>query len=124
MGKLFLNGDFFAFTCEDTDRQLKGDIGKKVKGKTAIDEGRYEVVCTFSDRFKKYLPLLLNVPCFDGIRIHGGNTSEDSEGCILIGAEGDMKGSIWNCKSKLIELVARLKEVEKKEKSWIEIVKG
>jgi hypothetical protein len=122
LGKMYLNNEFYAFTCEDTVRNLKGDPGKKIKNETAIDAGRYEVVLSFSQRFQKYLPLLLKVPCFDGIRIHGGNTAADSEGCILIGAEGDMKASIRNCASKVASLVASLKAVEKKEKTWIEIV--
>lgn len=124
MGKLYVDGEFFAYTCEDKDRNLRGDISKKVKAQTAIDEGKYEVICSFSNRFQRYLPLLLQVPCFEGIRIHAGNTHADSEGCILIGAEGDMTSRIWNCKSKVLALVSKLKEVEKKEKTWIEIVKG
>jgi hypothetical protein len=86
LGKLYLDGKFFAYTCEDTDRKLKGNCSKKIKNETAIDAGRYEVVLTFSNRFQKYLPLLLGVPCFEAIRIHGGNTAANSEGCILIGA--------------------------------------
>ena len=123
MGKMYVNGEFFAYTCEDKDRDLRGDVSKKVKGETAIDYGKYEVICSFSDHFQRYLPLLLNVPCFEGIRIHGGNTAADSLGCILVGADGDMKSKVWNCASKVASLVAMLKAVEKKEKSWIKIVK-
>jgi hypothetical protein len=122
LGKMFLNGEFYAFTCEDTVRNLNGDSKKKIKNETAIDRGKYEVVLSFSQRFQKYLPLLLGVPCFEGIRIHGGNTAADSEGCILIGANGDMKGTISNCASKVSGLVAALKSVEKKEKIWLDIV--
>ncbi len=124
LGKLFINDVFFAFTCEDKVRHMKGNCSKKVKNETAIDAGNYEVVLSFSSRFKKYLPLLLNVPCFDGIRLHGGNTAADSEGCILIGAQGDMKTKIWNCASKVSGLVSALKAVEKKEKIFIEIVES
>lgn len=122
LGKLFLNDAFFAFTCEDKVRRLDGDCSKKIRNETAIDKGRYEVVLSFSNRFQKYLPLLLNVSCFEAIRLHGGNTEADTEGCILIGAEGDMKGRIWNCKSKVTSLVAAIKAVERREKIWIEIV--
>ncbi len=122
LGKMFLNGQFYAFTCEDTVRHINGDVTKKIQNQTAIDAGRYEVILSFSNHFQKYLPLILNVPCFAGIRIHGGNTAEDSEGCILIGAQGDMKSSISNCASKVASLVAALKAVEKTEKIWIEIV--
>ena len=122
LGKMYIDGDFFAYTCEDKDRQLNGDCSKKVPQKTAIDRGTYEVVCSFSNRFQRYLPLLLNVKCFEGIRIHGGNTEANSEGCILIGAEGNMQNKIWNCASKVNSLVSKLKSVEKKGKIFIEIV--
>ena len=122
LGKLYLNGEFFSFTCEDVVRNMNGDCSKKIKNETAIDAGRYEVILSFSNRFQKYLPLLLNVRCFEGIRIHGGNTAEDSEGCILVGAQGDMKERIWNCAGKVAGLVAALKAVEKKEKIFISIV--
>ena len=121
-GKLFLNGTFYAFTCEDKVRHLQGDCTKKIKNETAIDAGTYEVVLSFSNHFQKFLPLLLNVKCFEGIRIHGGNTAADSEGCILIGADGDMKTRIGNCKSKVLSLVAALKGVQKQEKIFIEII--
>lgn len=121
LGKMYLNNEFFAFTCEDKVRNLNGDKSKKVDGKTAIDPGRYEVILSFSNHFQKYLPLLMNVACFEGIRIHGGNTAADSLGCILIGANSDLKSCISNCASKVNSLVANLKTVEKKEKIWITV---
>jgi hypothetical protein len=124
LGKLFINGTFFAYTCEDVVRNLNGNCSKKIQDQTAIDPGRYEVILSFSNRFQKYLPIFLNVPCFTAIRIHGGYTAADSEGCILIGGEGDMKERIWNCASKVAGLVASIKAVEKKEKTFITIEKG
>ncbi|MFP9099197.1 DUF5675 family protein [Flavobacterium sp. RHBU_24] len=124
LGKMFVGGDFYAYTLEDKDRGLNGDCAKKIKTKTAIDYGRYQVVLAYSNRFKKYLPLLLNVKCFEGILIHGGNSHENTEGCILVGTDGDMKTKIWNCASKVNGLVALLKKYEKKEKIWIEVVKA
>lgn len=82
IGKLSVDGKFFCYTCEDVVR-----TGPKVPGETAIPAGKYQVVITMSPRFKRDLPLLLNVPGFEGIRIHPGNTSKDTEGCILPGME-------------------------------------
>ena len=79
------------FILEDTDRGLTQDmtpanIAKvKVHGRTAIPSGRYRVIITYSNRFRKNLPLLVDVPGFSGIRIHPGNQHLDTEGCLLPG---------------------------------------
>lgn len=70
----------FCDTLEPTWRKER-----RVPGQTAIPEGRYPVVITWSPRFKKWLPLLVNVPKFSGIRIHAGNYPKDTQGCILLG---------------------------------------
>lgn len=78
-------------TLEDTDRGLTQDMTAeqiaaiKIPKQTAIPTGRYEIAITYSNRFKKRLPLLLKVPGFEGIRIHNGVTEHHTEGCILIG---------------------------------------
>lgn len=82
--KLYVDNIYECFTLEDTDRQLEGG-GIKVQNNTAIPRGVYEVIVTYSNRFKRETPMLLNVPGFTGIRIHAGNTTEDTEGCILVG---------------------------------------
>ena len=89
IGRLLIDGLFYGWTLEDTDRQLEEDKSRKIKGKTAIPTGRYRVIITWSPRFKRDLQLLLNVPGFEGIRIHSGNTPEDTEGCILVGKTRD-----------------------------------
>lgn len=83
VGRLFVDGKFFCNTLEDTVRDLSNE--KKVYGKTAIPYGQYKVVYNWSPKFGRNLPRLLNVPAFEGILIHPGNTADDSAGCILVG---------------------------------------
>lgn len=78
-GLMLLNDGYFCKTLEDVVR-----IGPKVIGQTAIPSGRYKVVLSLSQHFKILLPEILNVPGFSGVRIHGGNTDADTEGCILV----------------------------------------
>lgn len=79
------------YVLEDTDRGLENTMtlseiaSKKVFGQTAIPAGRYEIIMSYSNRFKRYLPLLLDVPGFAGIRIHNGSFPEHTEGCLLPG---------------------------------------
>lgn len=83
VGRLFVDGKFFCNTLEDTVRDLSNE--KKVYGKTAIPYGEYKVIYNWSPKFGRNLPRLLNVPAFEGILIHPGNTADDSAGCILVG---------------------------------------
>lgn len=83
IGRLFVDGKYFCDTLEDPCRDL--DREEKVMHETAIPEGTYEVIVNVSVKFKRKLPLLLNVPHFTGIRIHRGNTDKDTFGCILVG---------------------------------------
>ncbi len=85
IGDLYLDNVLFCYVLEDRDRKLE-EGGEKVYGETAIPRGTYDVVITYSNRFKRELPLLKNVPQFEGIRIHPGNTKEDTHGCLLPGS--------------------------------------
>jgi hypothetical protein len=80
IGELYVDGKFECYTLEDVVRYTT-----KVFGQTAIPAGVYKVIITFSNHFKKDLPLLVNVPNYEGVRIHSGNTDADTEGCILVG---------------------------------------
>lgn len=89
LGELYADGVFSCFTLEDVVRERPGEpvSAWKVKGETAIPVGRYRVTVTKSARFGRDLPLLNLVPGFEGVRIHTGNTSADTEGCILVGSQ-------------------------------------
>lgn len=93
IGRLFVDGKYFCDTLEDRCRDL--DREEKVMNETAIPEGTYEVVVNVSAKFKRKLPLLLDVPHFSGIRIHRGNTDKDTSGCILVG-ENKEPGRVIN----------------------------
>lgn len=89
LGMLCTDGDFECFTLEDTvridDPSTANDESKKVMGETAIPEGTYRIILNMSPKFGKIMPRLLDVPGFDGILIHKGNTIFDTKGCILVG---------------------------------------
>ena len=91
IGRLSINDHYICDTLEPTDRGLNQSMtldkikSVKIKGKTAIPAGRYKVIMSYSPKFKKTLPLLLNVPAFSRILIHTGNTAKDTQGCILCG---------------------------------------
>jgi hypothetical protein len=114
IGELFINSVFECYTLEDVERE------EKVYGKTAIPKGRYEVIISWSNRFKKFLPLLLNVKNFEGIRIHAGNTAKNTEGCILVG-KGKGENVISNSRIAYERLFNRLEIASKKEKIYITI---
>jgi len=106
IGKLYINGVFQCFTLEDKDRNLEQQ-GEKVYGETAIPRGKYDVVITYSKRFRTELPLLVDVPQFEGIRIHPGNFSGDTEGCILVGS-GTAPDRLFNSRAAFNALFQRL----------------
>ena len=100
-GELLIDGKFFCYTLEDVEREAK------IFGVTAIPKGEYKVALTLSPRFKQVLPLLLDVPGYTGVRIHSGNTADDTEGCILVGDRVG-KGFLYNSRNTLKKLLERL----------------
>ena len=107
IGSLYVNGEKFCDTLEDKVRNLAGGESK-VPGETAIPEGRYRVIVNRSPKFGRDLPRLLDVPQFEGVLIHRGNSAEDSAGCILVG-ENNVKGKVINSTPYEERLVALCK---------------
>lgn len=101
IGSLYIDDKYFCDTLEDIDRGLTDNMTDsyistvKVVDQTAIPTGSYKVTITYSNRFQKLLPLINNVKGFSGIRIHSGNTKEDTSGCILVGFN-TKKGKVVN----------------------------
>lgn len=102
IGKLYIDGHYFCDTLEDTVRPS----GTKIAGRTAIPAGEYEVVKSYSPRFKKILPEILDVPGFTGVRIHAGNTAKDTDGCILLGLN-KTKGAVLDSQTTMAFFMAR-----------------
>ena len=125
IGRLYVDGNYFCDTLEDTVRDLnkngKFDNGeKKVYAKTAIPYGTYEIKWTYSPRFKKYTPQMMNVPSFEGIRIHAGNTSADTQGCLLLG-ENKQVGKVLNSRATINKFYTLIKKACSNVKVTIEI---
>ena len=111
-GTLLINGQYFCHSLEDPIR-----FTPKIKNYTAIPSGLYKVIVTYSPKFKRDMPLILNVPNFKGVRMHGGNTHLNTSGCPLL-AKYKGKGKIWGSMEKT--LTRRLKAC--KSEIWIEII--
>lgn len=122
IGSLSDDGGYICHILEDTDRKVESNPSGKIYGKTAIPRGRYKIVVTFSNRFKRVLPLLMNVPGFEGIRIHTGNKPEDTEGCLIPGSITETSDWVANSRysySKVEDLINSA--LAKKEEVWITI---
>lgn len=120
LGVLFVDGAFECFCLEDVIREQPGQpVSRwKVPGETAIPAGRYRVQMSMSPRFKRRLPELLDVPGFIGIRIHAGNRSGDTEGCLIPGrTRGD--GMVMESRMALERLMARMELAIVAEPIWI-----
>ena len=116
IGQLFVDGQFECLVLEDTVRPVK------IAGKTAIPAGTYHVLLTHSPRFKRRLPLLVNVPGFDGIRIHPGNSDSDTEGCLLPGESLSVqlgKPFLMHSKAAFDRLYEKLLAAESRDESIV-----
>lgn len=107
IGDMYIDGEKFCNTLEDRVRDLPKE--KKIYGETAIPYGKYKVQMTFSPRFKRQMPQILDVPMFEGIRIHSANYATQLEGCIALG-ENKVKGGVINSKKWCEEFEKRLME--------------
>lgn len=116
IGELLVDNAFFCFTLEDKLRAP----GVKIKHETAIPAGVYSVALTYSNRFQQIMPLLINVPMFEGIRIHPGNMAADTSGCILVGRQHH-ENRISESKAAYAQLFNLLREACAKGKVQIEI---
>lgn len=134
IGRLYIDGKYYCDTIEDAVRDLPKNCPYTVKGqsckckekvyaKTAIPAGTYEIKMTYSNKFKRVLPLLVDVPHFMGIRIHRGNTEQDSAGCIIVG-ENKVKGKVINSTPYEIDIVKKFnKYIEEGKKILITITR-
>lgn len=102
IGGLYANDSFICYVLEDKVREQEGvPVAEwKVQNETAIPKGTYPLSVTYSNRFKTMMPLLSNVDGFTGIRIHTGNTSKNTEGCLIVGSSWDGR-SDWVGGSKI-----------------------
>lgn len=127
IGRLYVNGEFFSNTLEDKviDVNKNGVFDgneKKVYGESAIPYGTYKVIFNESSKFGRKLPRLLNVPHFEGILIHPGNTAKDSLGCILVG-KNTSKGMLTESRATSDKLNKLIEEAQNKgEEITIEII--
>lgn len=119
IGKLYIDGKYFSDVLEDTDRGLDDSMTEeevrklKVKGETAIPTGIYPIYLTYSQKYKKIMPLIANVKGYAGIRIHSGNTHKDTEGCLLVGKNKEV-GKVLESRVTFNALFKRLNQTKGK----------
>lgn len=128
IGTLYLNGIFECFTLEDIVREIKGKpvAEWKIAGTTAMPSGKRKIIIDMSTRFKRLLPLVLDVSGFSGIRIHPGNTAENTEGCILPGLMvSPDKNSVTNSRKAFDNLFAKMQTaIAVGESITLEVING
>lgn len=113
IGRMYIDGKFFCNTLEDTDRGLaqymsvSEIMSAKLYGETAIPVGDYKISRTYSPRFRRLVPQVMNVKGFAGVRIHAGNTAADTEGCLILG-DNTQPGKVLNSRKRVTEFETRL----------------
>lgn len=129
ISELEIDGQRECFVLEDTVRAP----GVKIQNRTAIGAGRFRVIVDWSNRFRKYAFHILDVPNFTGIRMHSGNTDEDTDGCLLAGQTRALN-AVFGSHNALVALWDKLTEqvgfneehgcqaFQMKEETWITIV--
>lgn len=139
IGRLYIDGEYVCNTIEDTDRGLTQNMPVdkikqiKVPGKTAIPSGVYEITLkikspkysnsTYYVNFcNAYVPRLLNVPGYDGVLIHTGNTADDSQGCIIVGYN-TIVGKVTDSKKAFQIVYNKLLAASKKEDKIVITIK-
>lgn len=101
ISRMYIDGVFFCHMLEDEDRGLTQEmetgeiLTRKLQGRTAIPVGHYQIVRQYSPRFKKVLPSIPNVKGFSGVRMHGGNSSKNTDGCPLFGEADEKRIRDW-----------------------------
>lgn len=121
IGGFYIDGGFAYYTLEDKDRYLESK-NAKIPKETAIPRGKYKVTISWSNRFQKMMPQLLDVPLFTEIRIHIGNVNVDTEGCILIGMEHDaFSHHIMRSRDAFNDFFPRLAKGLVEGEVWIEV---
>lgn len=126
-GRMYCDGELLCYTLEDTVREVKGKPVEewKIKGETAIPEGRYRVILTKSPRFKRILPEVLNVPGYTAVRIHAGNQTKDTDGCILVGMYDGNELDNWLGNSRKAEalVIAKINEaINSGDEVWLTVL--
>lgn len=117
IGRLYVNGEFLCNTIEDVDRKLNQNMSAteiqriKVAAETAIPTGTYAMRVTMSPKFKRELVEIVNVPGFSGIRVHRGNTAEDSAGCVIVG-DNTSKGRVTNSTKYELQITEMVKKAD------------
>ena len=129
IGILYINNKYFCEILEDTDRGLKDSMSLeeikkiKIKDQTCIPYGKYQILMTYSPKYKKIMPLVNNVKGFEGIRIHSGNTNKDTSGCLLPGFN-KIKGQVINSRETFNKLYSLIQTaINNNKKVTIEITK-